>query len=168
MPQPVSPAANRGHWTLDDGTRLIEVERGWKKKNERLKTIGDKRDRPIAHVLTVTSPPAGTPAGLLADAKAAFGDMGSDDRGVILLYPVRAEEHKGPPVLAFECIVPEHPVRLGWVVVDSGQDAPIVAMSDPAGDAGIKGVKEQRLNAGTAARKRRGKGKPRQRRRSSR
>lgn len=167
MPQPAGLAATRGNWTLDDGTRLIEVERGWKKKNERLKTIADKRDRPIAHVLTVTSPPAGTPAGLLADTRAVFGEMASDDRGVILLYPVRAEQHKGPPVLAFECIVPEHPVRLGWVVVDSGQDAPIVAMSSPAGEEGFKEVKEKRRNAGAAARERRGKTKPLQKRHSS-
>ena len=61
----------------------------------------------------------------------AFGGLASEDRGVILLYPVRAEQHQGPPILAFECIVPEHPVRMGWVVVDSAQDAPIVCMAVP-------------------------------------
>jgi len=157
MPQPVGPVGTRGHWTLDDGTQLAEVERGWKKKHERLKTIGDKRDRPIAHALTVTSPPAGTPAGLLADAKAAFGDMASDDRGVILLYPVRAEQHKGPPVLAFECIVPEHPVRLGWVVVDSDQDEPIVEISNSVSKNGLKDVEGKRHTAKAAASKRRRK-----------
>lgn len=131
IPQPVNLRESKGRWSLDDGTQLVEVERGWKKKNERLKTIGDTRDRPIAHVLTLTTPPARTSASLLSAVKVAFGGLASEDRGVILLYPVRAEQHQGPPILAFECIVPEHPVRLGWVVVDSAQDAPIISMAVP-------------------------------------
>jgi hypothetical protein len=131
IPQLAESDENQGSWTLDGGLKLVEFTRGWKRPDVRLKTIGDKRDRPIAHVLTRTSPATGTPAELLAASREAFGAFASDDRGVVLLYPVRTEQQKGRPILAFECVVPDHSVRLGWVVVDSGKDTPLVSVSRP-------------------------------------
>lgn len=155
IPQLSKADVGRGFWTLDDGRKLVEFKRGWRKKNERLKTIGDKRDRPMAHVLTCTSPADGTPANWMTTANNTFGHLAANDRGVVLLYPVRAENEKNPPIMAFECVVPDHRAQFGWVVVDSTQDSPVVSLLEPKNEAASPPSEKKRRKVNGPAKKRR-------------
>jgi len=119
-------------WTVNDEIALAEIERGWKTPPRmRLKTIGDKGDRVVGHLLSETDYPPDTKPEFVAQIPQELKDLASNDRAVVLLYPIRPKGHTGKPILGFEVLVPEHPVKLGWVVVEPNQDLPIVATRIP-------------------------------------
>ena len=128
MPQIAKPV---GLWKPDGGTGYAEIHRSWRDQSKRLKTIADKGDRLIAHLLTETRYPPDTKPEAVTRVPSELRSLASSQRAVILLYPIRPVAHKGKPILGFEIVVPEHPIRMGWVVVDPSQDSPVVAAKAP-------------------------------------
>jgi hypothetical protein len=119
-------------WTIDDEIALAEIERGWKTPPRmRLKTIGDKGDRVVGHILSETDYPPDTKPEFVAQIPRELKGLASNERAVVLLYPVRPKGHIGKPILGFEVLVPKHPVKLGWVVIEPNQDLPVVETKAP-------------------------------------
>ena len=116
-----------GEWNLPDGTGFRVIERDWKNPGVRLKTIADSKGRFPAWVLSDNKMKlARVDSKDLAKIPQAFTDLKSKSRAVVLLYPINPPDHKGLPILAFECVVPHHPAKIGWAVIDPNQDSPLV------------------------------------------
>lgn len=113
-------------WQITASVSSTEVRRGWLQPYVRLKTIGDKADRVLAHVLSDTKYPSDTPISLIKNIPTSLLSLKHQDRGVILLYPTRPTGHSGLPIMAFECVIPNHPPRMGWKVMDPSQDKPVI------------------------------------------
>jgi len=126
MPQ-LQNAGEGGMWRLPDGTELRVIKRDWKYKEVKIKTIGDEKGRFPSWELSDNKlkleryKPKD-----LAKIPQVFTNLKSENRAVVLLYPIQPPEHNGLPILGFECIVPVHPARIGWAVIDPNQDAPLV------------------------------------------
>lgn len=125
MPQ-IQAKNAKGVWNLPNGIDLRIVERKWKVRGFRLGTIGDKQDRIVAHVLSETKLPNGTKPSDVDRIPQVLSNLKSKNRAVALLYPIRPPSHSGLPLIGFECVVPSHPARIAWVVIDPNQDAPLV------------------------------------------
>jgi hypothetical protein len=131
MPQ-VQARNAKGEWNLLDGTGFRVVERGWKHDQVRLKTISDSKGRFPAWVLSDNKAKlANFAPSDLAKIPEAFTNLQSENRAVVLLYPIKPPLHKGLPILGFECIMPVHPARIGWAVIDPKQDSPLVPALNP-------------------------------------
>jgi len=55
--------------------------------------------------------------------------LASDSMGVLLMYAIRPEGHKGIPIFAFEFMMPNHRPRFGWRVADKNSENPVVNAS---------------------------------------
>lgn len=98
----------------------------------RLNTIAGSKDRLPAWVLSDNKKKlAKVEVKDLAKIPQAFTDLKSKNRAVILLYPIKPSDHKGLPILGFECVVPDHPAKIGWAVIDPNQDSPLVPVLSP-------------------------------------
>ena len=116
-----------GEWNLPDGTRLRVSKRDWKNPGVRLKTIADSTGRSPAFVLSDNKMKlAKFDKKDLDEIPQVFTDLKSKNRAVVLLYPIKPPGHKGLPILGFECVVPDHPPKIGWAVIDPNQDSPLV------------------------------------------
>ena len=131
MPQ-VQAKNAEGEWSLPDGTGFRVVERSWKYEFYKLNTISDAKGRFPAWVMSDNKTKlANFAPSDLAKIPEAFTNLQSENRAVVLLYPIKPPLHKGLPILGFECIVPVHPARIGWAVIDPKQDSPLVPAMKP-------------------------------------
>jgi len=126
MPQ-LQADGDGGKWNLSDGTGFRVIGTNWKYPGVRLNTIAGSKDRLPAWVLSDNEMKlAKIEAKSLAEIPQAFTDLKSKNRAVVLLYPIKPPGHKGVPILGFECVLPDHPVKIGWAVIDPNQDSPLV------------------------------------------
>jgi hypothetical protein len=126
MPQ-LQAEGDGGKWNLSDSTGFRVIGTNWKYPGLRLNTIAGSKDRLPAWVLSDNEMKlAKVEAKSLAEIPQAFIDLKSKNRAVVLLYPIRPPGHKGIPILGFECVLPNHPVKIGWAVIDPNQDSPRV------------------------------------------
>jgi hypothetical protein len=131
MPQ-VQAGNAKGEWNLLDGTALRVVERSWKYDHVKLNVISDSKGRFPAWVLTDNKEKLSKfVSSDMAKIPQVFTNLQSENRAVVLLYPIKPPGHNGLPILGFECIVPVHPARIGWKVFDQKQDSPLVPALKP-------------------------------------
>ena len=126
MPQ-IEKVRKGGECSLFKGGKLRVKFRGWKNKDkDKLNTIGEPDHRILAHFLTKTTMPSGDFKGEINMMPGDLRSLASDSRGVILMYAIRPEGHKGIPIFAFEFMIPNHRPRVGWRVADRNSENPVV------------------------------------------
>ena len=126
MPQ-IEKVRKGGVWSLFEGGSLRVKFRGWKDDNKnKLNTIGEPDHRILAHFLTKTTMPSGNFKREINMLPGDLRSLASDSMGVLLMYAIRPEGHKGIPIFAFEFMMPNHRPRFGWRVADKNSENPVV------------------------------------------
>lgn len=128
MPQ-VQAGNAQGEWKLPNGSGFRIVRRGWR-NNVRLKTISDAKARFPAWVLSSNEQKLlNFDSPKIALIPKVFNELKSENRAVVLLYPIKTDSNS-IPILGFECVIPPHEPHVGWAVVDPDQDSPLVPVQE--------------------------------------